>query len=36
VSLPVIDMQPLFGTDGAARAAVAKAIAAACEDDGFF
>jgi len=36
VSLPVIDMQPLFGTDSAARAAVAKGIAAACEDDGFF
>ncbi len=36
MSLPVIDMSPLFGTDPAARAEVATAIAAACEDDGFF
>jgi isopenicillin N synthase-like dioxygenase len=36
MSLPVIDMSALFGSDRAARAAVAAAIAAACEDDGFF
>jgi isopenicillin N synthase-like dioxygenase len=36
MSLPIIDMSALFGADAAARAAVAKAIAAACEDDGFF
>ena len=36
MSLPIIDMAPLFGTDGPARATVAAAIAAACEDDGFF
>jgi isopenicillin N synthase-like dioxygenase len=36
MSLPVIDMSALFGRDGAARAAVAAAIASACEDDGFF
>jgi isopenicillin N synthase-like dioxygenase len=36
MSLPIIDMSALFGRDLAARAAVATAIAAACEDDGFF
>ncbi len=36
MSLPVIDMSALFGDDRPARAAVAAAIAAACEDDGFF
>jgi isopenicillin N synthase-like dioxygenase len=36
VSLPIIDMSPLFGADGAARAAAATSIAAACEDNGFF
>ena len=36
MSLPIIDMSALFGGDQAARAAVAAAIAAACEDDGFF
>src|SRR5271168_3222425 len=36
MSLPVIDMTALFGRDQAERAAVAAAIAAACEDDGFF
>ena len=36
MSLPVIDMSALFGADRVARAAVAAAIAAACEDDGFF
>jgi isopenicillin N synthase-like dioxygenase len=36
MSLPVIDMSALFGGDRAARAAVAAAIASACEDDGFF
>jgi isopenicillin N synthase-like dioxygenase len=36
MSLPVIDMSALFGTDGAARGAVAASIAAACEAEGFF
>ena len=36
MSLPIIDMAPLFGSDRAARATVAAAIASACEDDGFF
>ena len=36
MSLPVIDMSALFGRDPAARLTVAAAIAAACEDDGFF
>jgi len=36
MSLPVIDMSALFGRDQVGRAAVATAIAAACEDDGFF
>ncbi|HLI67051.1 MAG TPA: 2-oxoglutarate and iron-dependent oxygenase domain-containing protein [Caulobacteraceae bacterium] len=36
MSLPIIDMAPLFGAEASARAEVAKAIAAACEDDGFF
>jgi isopenicillin N synthase-like dioxygenase len=35
-SLPVIDMSALFGTDAAARRAVADEIAAACEAQGFF
>lgn len=34
--LPVIDMAPLFGVDGAARAAAAAEIARACADLGFF
>ncbi len=34
--LPVIDMSALFGTDPAARAAVAGEIAPACEAHGFF
>ncbi len=34
--LPVIDMAPLFGNDEVARAAVARAIEAACRDSGFF
>ena len=36
MSLPIIDMSALFGRDRTARAAVASAIAEACEDDGFF
>ncbi len=36
MSLPVIDIAPLFGTDAAARAAVADEIGAACRRDGFF
>jgi isopenicillin N synthase-like dioxygenase len=36
MSLPVIDMRPLYGRDGAARAAVAGAIERACRDTGFF
>ncbi|HEY5007990.1 MAG TPA: 2-oxoglutarate and iron-dependent oxygenase domain-containing protein [Caulobacteraceae bacterium] len=36
MGLPVIDMAPLFGGDERAGAAVAAAIARACEDDGFF
>jgi isopenicillin N synthase-like dioxygenase len=35
-SLPVIDMEALFGSDRAARAGVARAIEAACRDSGFF
>jgi isopenicillin N synthase-like dioxygenase len=35
-TLPIIDMAPLFGGDGGARAGVAKRIAAACRDSGFF
>ncbi len=35
-TLPVIDIAPLFARDGAARAAVAKRIEAACRDSGFF
>jgi isopenicillin N synthase-like dioxygenase len=34
--LPVIDMAPLFGRDPVARAAVAREIATACRDTGFF
>lgn len=34
--LPVIDMAPLFGADSAARQKVAREIAAACADLGFF
>ncbi len=36
MSLPVVDIGPLFGTDTAARAAVAEQIGAACRRDGFF
>jgi isopenicillin N synthase-like dioxygenase len=36
VSVPVIDMAPLFGADEAARRDTATRIASACEDDGFF
>ena len=36
MSLPVIDMAPLFTGDARARESVAAAIARACEDDGFF
>ena len=36
MSVPVIDMAPLFGADHPARRATAAAIALACEDDGFF
>ena len=36
MNLPVVDIAPLFGTDGAARAAVADQIGAACRRDGFF
>jgi isopenicillin N synthase-like dioxygenase len=36
MSLPVIDMAPLFTGDAGAQSAVAAAIARACEDDGFF
>jgi isopenicillin N synthase-like dioxygenase len=36
MSLPIIDMSALFGTDAEARRGVAARIAAACEDDGFF
>jgi isopenicillin N synthase-like dioxygenase len=35
-TLPIIDMAPLFGREGGARADVAKRIAAACRDSGFF
>ncbi|MDJ0947261.1 MAG: 2-oxoglutarate and iron-dependent oxygenase domain-containing protein [Kiloniellales bacterium] len=35
-ALPVIDMAPLFGSDDAARAEIARAIRAACRDSGFF
>jgi isopenicillin N synthase-like dioxygenase len=36
VSVPVIDMTPLFGVDERARGDTAARIAGACEDDGFF
>jgi isopenicillin N synthase-like dioxygenase len=36
MSLPVIDMSPLLAPEPAGWRAVADAIAAACEDDGFF
>ena len=36
MTLPVIDMSPLFGVDASARAAVADQIGAACRRDGFF
>lgn len=36
MSLPVIDVAPLFGTDAAARQHTADAIGAACRDNGFF
>jgi isopenicillin N synthase-like dioxygenase len=36
MSLPIIDMAPLFGGDEQAGDGVAAAIAQACEDDGFF
>src|ERR1051325_6452470 len=36
LSLPIIDIAPLFGRDAAARAAVAGEIEAACSDTGFF
>ncbi len=36
LSLPVIDMAPLFGGDASARAAVAREIGAACRECGFF
>jgi isopenicillin N synthase-like dioxygenase len=36
VSLPVIDMAPLFSADAAARRATAQAMAGACEDEGLF
>jgi isopenicillin N synthase-like dioxygenase len=36
VSVPVIDMAPLFGADHPARRDAATRIARACEDDGFF
>lgn len=36
MSLPVIDIGPLFGADAAARAAIADRIGAACRRDGFF
>jgi isopenicillin N synthase-like dioxygenase len=36
MSLPIIDMSDLFGGDRVAQVAVAAAIAAACEDVGFF
>jgi len=36
MTLPIIDMAPLFGTDPKACASVAGAIARACEDNGFF
>jgi isopenicillin N synthase-like dioxygenase len=36
MSLPVIDMAPLFTRDACARAVTSEAIARACEDDGFF
>ena len=35
-SLPIIDMAPLFGTNGSQRSAVAHAIGDACRDTGFF
>jgi isopenicillin N synthase-like dioxygenase len=35
-SLPVIDMSPLFGDDAARQQRVARGIAAACRDSGFF
>jgi isopenicillin N synthase-like dioxygenase len=34
--LPIIDMSPLFGGDTASQQAVARAVAAACRDSGFF
>jgi isopenicillin N synthase-like dioxygenase len=36
MSVPVIDMAPLFGVDDTARRETAAGIARACEDDGFF
>ncbi len=36
MSVPVIDMSPLFGADHPARREAAGRIARACEDDGFF
>jgi isopenicillin N synthase-like dioxygenase len=36
MSLPVIDMAPLFGRDAGARAAAAESIGRACRDTGFF
>jgi isopenicillin N synthase-like dioxygenase len=36
MSVPVIDMAPLFGADDPARRDAAARIADACEDDGFF
>ena len=36
MSVPVIDMAPLFGADDPARRETAVRIAHACEDDGFF
>ena len=36
MSVPLIDMAPLFGADECARRGTAAGIADACEDDGFF
>ena len=36
MTLPIIDMAPLFGPDPKACQAVAGAVARACEDNGFF
>lgn len=36
LSLPIIDMAPLFGSNTAQRAEVAQAIGEACRDSGFF